>query len=404
MRDSLAARLEQVLPVSARVAAMYAAMFFVTGLVTPYLPSWLAQRGFAAGEIGLLLALPPLVRAGLAPTVGWYADRAGAHRATIIGLAVLGLASWLLLWHSAGLAGALVALTLIAVAGTMTPLVEAIAMSAVRTAGHDYGRMRTWGSASFVAANLIGGVVASRWGMAPLIGLMTAGALATLAVGLVQPQPAEMSRQCPPRRRFDWSEAARLLAIPPLPLVLLAGGTLQGAHGMYYAFGTLHWQQLGLSKEWFGPLWAIGLLTELALFWWSVPIVAWLGAERLLVVGAAVSILRWSAMSIDPPLPLLVALQMLHGITFGASHLGVMHLLARIAPTGLTATAQALYAFVSTIGVVLATALSSRLFPVLGGSAYLLMAAEALVGLVAAVAILRTVQRGSPHSDLRARL
>ena len=41
------------------------------------------------------------------------------------------------------------------------PLTETVAMSGVKAAGLDYGRMRLWGSLSFIAASLCGGWV---WG------------------------------------------------------------------------------------------------------------------------------------------------------------------------------------------------------------------------------------------------
>ena len=38
---------------------------------------------------------------------------------------------------------------------TIMPLTETIAMAGVRQAGHDYGRMRLWGSVSFIAAGSV---------------------------------------------------------------------------------------------------------------------------------------------------------------------------------------------------------------------------------------------------------
>ena len=84
---------------------------------------------------------------------------------------------------------------------------------------------------------------------------------------------------------------------------------------------------------------------------------------------------------------------MLHGLTFGASHLGAMHVLTRIAPVDRAATAQALYALVATVGVVAATAVSARLYPLVGGRTYLAMALMSLVSLAAAMAVRRQLAR-----------
>ena len=45
-------------------------------------------------------------------------------------------------------------------------------------------------------------------------------------------------------------------------------------------------------------------------------------------------------MALDPPRALLPLLQCLHGLSFGATHLGALAFIARAAPAGLAATAQ----------------------------------------------------------------
>ena len=377
----------------ARIAVFYAAMFFVTGASTPYLPVWLESRGLSVAEIGALSSLPLLVRSLCAPAVGFEADRRHAHRRLVIWLSLLGLLAWLLLSlpTAPGFTFALIALMMAAFANTMMPLVESIAMAGVRVHGHDYGRMRLWGSASFVAANLIGGWIASRFGSGAVIWLMTAGAAATLGAATLLPQPvaeyASSSRLKPP----SFADARALLQVPLMLTLLLAAGAVQGAHGMFYAYGTLHWQAQGFNANWFGALWAVGLITEIALFWRSTEAVRRVGAAGLLMGGAVLSVFRWVLMGFDPPLGLLVPLQILHGLTFGATHLGAMHVLTKIAPPDRSATAQALLSLMTILGVVIATALSARLYPLAGGATYFAMAGLAAIGVCAADVIRRRV-------------
>ena len=379
---------------SRRIALMYAAMFFVTGVSTPFLPVWLASRGFTAVEIGMLAILPLIVRSTLAPAVGFQADRRLAHRTLTIGLSALGLFGWLWLWRSAGFGAAMAAMVLVAFSNTAGPLVESIAMSGVRTAGHDYGRMRLWGSAGYIAANLASGWLDERYGPAPLIALMAAGAAATFAASLNLPQPAALAGARGATAPLTWSSALAVLRVPLMPVFLVASGCLQGAHGMYYTYGTLHWQAQHIDPGWFGALWAVGLITEIMLFWWSKTAIASMGAAGLMVAGAVLSVLRWTLMAFDPPLQVLLPLQVLHGLTFGASHLGAVHVLTNIAPAGRTATAQALYSLASTAGIVLATALAARLYPAVGGQAYAAMAVMAAFGLIAALSIWGRLERG----------
>ena len=366
---------------------MFAAMFWTVGIITPYLPVWLRSRGLSVGDIGLLTVVPQLVRLVAAPLVGFEADRRHAHREMVVLLSAVGLVAWWLLSEVTDFWGALVVLIMVSLAGTFGPLVESIAMAGVRLRGHNYGRMRLWGSAAFVVANLCGGWFVSRYGNGVAIWLVVVGAAVTLMAACAL--PATDPNETPTRRPLTWSDARALLKIRHMPLLLLAAGAVQGAHGMLYTFGTLHWQARGIDPSWVGVLWALGIVTEIALFWWSARLVRQLGAVSVLLLGAATSVFRWAVMAADPPLSLLLPLQLLHGMTYAASHLGIMHMLSDITPSDRTATAQALYSVVTVLGIAFATAIASRAYPSVGGRAYLVMAAMALVGLLAAVLIRR---------------
>jgi PPP family 3-phenylpropionic acid transporter len=105
----------------------------------------------------------------------------------------------------------------------------------------------------------------------------------------------------------------------------------------------------------------------------------------LLALGAIGALVRWGAMAFDPPVAALPALQILHGASFGAAHLGAMGFLARGVPRELAATAQGLAATWS--GIVMATAVgvSGAVYAASGAGAYLVMAAMAAAGLVGAM-------------------
>ncbi|MFM9816059.1 MFS transporter, partial [Streptomyces scabiei] len=68
----------------------------------------------------------------------------------------------------------------IAVASIM-PLAETIAVSGVRVAGHNYGRMRLWGSIAFLAATLVAGRVSDIYGPSGIIYVLLLATMATLA-------------------------------------------------------------------------------------------------------------------------------------------------------------------------------------------------------------------------------
>ena len=99
-------------------------------------------------------------------------------------------------------------------------------------------------------------------------------------------------------------------------------------------------------------LWALGVLAEIVLFALSARLPAAFTPSVLILIGGAGALVRWIAMALDPPGALLPLLQCLHGLSFGATHLGTLAFIGRAAPAGLAATAQG-YLAVST-GVAIA--------------------------------------------------
>jgi PPP family 3-phenylpropionic acid transporter len=376
---------------------MFAAVFTIAGTQLPFLPVWLDAVGLSAREIAIIVALPMVVRVIATPAIAFAADRAGDHRGYLVVLAWIALGAALVLGQCAGFWPILLLCLLFAVAvSTVMPLTETVAMVGVRTAGLDYGRMRLWGSLSFVAASFCGGWVLERLGAPAVVWLLVGGAALTAlaAHGLPRPVGRATRPAASARRRISLAEALALLRSGLFLAFLLAVGAVQAAHAAFYAFGTLHWAAQGLSSGWSGALWAIGVAVEIGLMAFSGALVRRVGAVELIVLGAAVSVVRWLAMGFDPPLPALIGLQTLHGMTYGATHIGAFYFITRTVPEGQAGTAQALYASI-TGGIAMggATLLSGQIYASSGGRTYWAMAAIAGVGLAASLALLRARHR-----------
>src|SRR5690606_16104494 len=118
---------------------------------------------------------------------------------------------------------------------------------------------------------------------------------------------------------------------------------IQASHGVLYGFGTLHWQSAGHAKDTIGWLWAEGVVAEILLFSFGAAVLRRLGSPSLLMLGGVAAAGRWILLGFSTDLPVLVVAQLLHGLTFGATHLAAIDFLGRAAPPGLSATAQSLY-------------------------------------------------------------
>lgn len=380
---------------SLRLACFYGALFLILGIHLPYLPIWLDLRGLTAEQIAIVTAAPLFLRVFITPTVAMMADSTGSHRRLINGLAWTALALTLLLASAHGfLAIFLLAVPLAISFSTIIPLTETVAVAGVRAHGLDYGRMRLWGSITFVAAGFIGGSLIDHVGANAVIGCMLVAVAATAAFAWLLPERAGRATTATPSSppnpvlRGSMKEARKLVGSPVFLAFLLAAGAAQGAHGMFYTFGALAWHAQGISTAWVGALWAIAIAGEVALFAYSGSVVRRWGPVTLMVAAAVAAVVRWTLMSLSPPLLALIPLQTLHTLTYGASHLGAMHFISRAVPESAQGTAQALYATVAA-GLLMggATLVSGWLYARAGEHAYLAMAALAATGFAAALVV-----------------
>jgi PPP family 3-phenylpropionic acid transporter len=251
--------------------------------------------------------------------------------------------------------------------------------------------MRLWGSLTFVLAGFVGGWLIDHAGADAAIACIAAGSVATAGLAAMLPEKAARVPVSGPAsarslRAGNREEAWKLVRSPVFIAFLLAAGSAQGAHGMFYTFGALTWRGQGIATAWIGTLWAIAIAGEVLLFAYSGPAVRRFGPVTLMSLATGAGVLRWSLMSMSPPLVALIPLQTLHTLTYGASHLGAMHFISHAVPESAQGTAQALYATVAS-GLLMggATLTAGWLYGSAGAHAYLAMAALAAVGLAAAL-------------------
>lgn len=375
---------------SVRVAFFYAALFSGIGVHLPFVPVWLASRGFEEQMIAALLACQIATRVLAGPAVAFLADRLGDRRAPLIALAA-GTFAAMTAWALAD--GVWVIFVVGVAAGVVWspifPLMDAFTLAGARRRKADYGRLRLWGSASFIAASFAAGVVVKATGAASVIWLMVAVQASLFVAALALPRD-EMRQRRPARTgdRIALGDAGALLR-EPLFLVLLAAASLtQATHAVYYGFASLHWQAAGLAEDLIGGLWAFGVIAEIVLFAVSARVLRAIGPAGLLLAGALSAVVRWTITAFDPPLWLLIVAQAGHAGTFGATFLGALHFIDRAVPANLRTTAQGIHAAIAA-GLVMgaAMAVSGALYGALAAKAFLVMAGTGAVAALFALAL-----------------
>ena len=370
-----------------RLAALYAGLFVMTGIQLPFFPLWLKAKGLDPSMIGVVLAAPMIVRVFAIPLAARAADRRDAVRATIIVASWLGVAGYGLVGLTEGALAILLAYTLASLALTpVMPLAETYALKGLSARGRAYGPVRLWGSAAFILGTFVAGFATDMIPARHLIWLIVAACLiSALAAQALEP----LSMAAPPTGEPP-SPRQHLLRDPAFIAVLAGASLIQASHAVYYSFSALEWRGAGLDGTAIAALWGLGVIAEIVLFAVSGRLPPFFQPVTLLMIGAAGGALRWAVMALDPPAMALPWLQLLHALSFGATHLGALGFVARQAPAGRGASAQGYLAIAQGAAMACATGLSGWLYGAFGGRAYAAMALAAVAGGACGYVALRT--------------
>jgi PPP family 3-phenylpropionic acid transporter len=327
--------------------------------------------------IGLVLAAPIVARLLAVPVIMREADRRDAVRAALIICSFAAVAGYILVGLSSGALVILIAYALTSLATTpQMPLADTYALKELTLRGRVYGPVRLWGSFAFIGGNLLAGFAADIISARDLIWLIVAAsvllALAASILPAMTPRAVVSNAGALAQRS--------LLRDRPFIAVIAAASLIQASHAEYYGFSAVQWSTAGFDGTTIAALWALGVAAEIVLFAMQSRLPPVFEPTVLLVIGACGGVLRWSAMAFDPPAIVLTGLQLLHALSFGATHLGALMFLARHTPVAQTATAQGYLATTAGLAMAGATALSGVLYRDFGSGAYAAMMLMAVAG------------------------
>jgi PPP family 3-phenylpropionic acid transporter len=353
---------------------VYGTGFGLLGTHLPFFPVWLRAVGVDPAWIGIITAVPSVTRFTTLPFVTGLAERHQALRggiivlgfATAIGLAVVGLQqqAW-----SIFLAYAVTC----CVWTPMVPLTDAYALRGVRQYGLNYGPLRLWGSAAFVVGALACGalidVIAATYLIWIIAGMAAISALTGLGLQPLGPlKPSFTALRGANTLLRDWGFLA----------IIIASALIQSSHSAYYVVASIAWRQEGFGGLTIAGLWTLGVLAEIVVFALSPRFT--LAPATQVIIAAAFAVVRWIITAWAPPIAILAPVQLLHGLTFGLTQVGIMSLMVHQVPGHVMARGQGYLAACSGIVSGSAYVLSGVVFARYGQNVYYVMAAIAACG------------------------
>jgi PPP family 3-phenylpropionic acid transporter len=314
----------------------YFVYFGLLGIYLPYFNLYCYHLGLSGMQIGVLNAVRSVTMVVFPLLWGALADRYRARKSIFIfcsGLSALLWSGYLVRVDFTGM------LVITAAYGVFfSPLIsflEAFTMDYLGRRRQRYGSVRVWGSISFIATVLCLGPLVDRYSLALIVTLILAGSLLmfVLSAGLVGIR-REAAR--------GMGEGCRALIRPRVVGFLLGAFLMLVSHGTYYGFFSIHLEQLGFDRTFIGACWALASTAEISVMLGASWFLRHVRVERVLVWSFPIAALRWGITAFVTDAPAILAVQLLHAVTYGAFHVASILYMDRLAPSPVKTMGQAI--------------------------------------------------------------
>jgi PPP family 3-phenylpropionic acid transporter len=305
--------------------AVYGAIYYgLVGVLNPYLPLYLKHLGFSAWAIALLASINSVTRCYGPYLGGWIGDRTGRRllivrvcsSLSVLCMAVLFAPPWFGLFVVGLLLLSTATSTLIPLSDTMLIARLNRLYSGQAEVWGRYGRARLWASVGFLLTVWGGGLLFEHAGigwfawLCLVIALVLAWSAFRLPADLAEPQ---RSGPAPP--------VLRRLREPLVGAFYASSFFMIAAHTGLYVFFSLYLDELGYGKDLIGFVWVVSVLCEIGWFYAQGRILRHVGLGRLWLLAMLAAALRFGLTgAYASMLPVLLACQVLHMLTFAAHH------------------------------------------------------------------------------------
>lgn len=372
--------------------AIYFIYFASLACLMPFLTLYYQGLGLSGRQIGLLTAVVPLLTLISSPLWGGIADATRRYRLILL-IAIAGTeVAIFLLSRSTTFTLILAAVLLYAFfLAPVVPLMDNTTLALLGGRRAEYGRLRLWGGVGWgITATLLGPIL-ERAGLHWAFNLFLSLMLVTFAVAwLLPPVPI------PPVTHHSYRAGLRILLTAPRFLLLLAIALVAGMSlSVIVNYLFLHMAALGASRTLMALSVTAATISEIPLWFIANRLLTRWGVTPMLALSLLATAVRTFVYSWMPVPWLVLPINLLHGFTFALLWTAGVAFADEIAPPGLGATAQGIFAGTS-------MGLGSALGAFLGGLLYdsyglvtLFQATGAL--LLVAVALLALTRRLLPR-------
>lgn len=359
------------------------------GVIFPYLSLYFQQNaGLSGSQLGMAMAMHPLMGIIASPIWGQWADRSGHRRGILCVMSCGAALGYFLVPYASNFLMLLVCLAFLsAFTAPAMAIASSISFAVLGEGGAArFGHVRVWGTVGYLIMivsfpallALMGGdasVTGSTRGLElifPIAAIMCAGAAIVL---LGVPASKAISIRA---RREDLGVLLRQPAYQRLLIMALcAFGLLTGPIALFPVFVV----ERGGTIETVSRLWIPMLLLEIPLIYYAGAGLRRVGARGLIATGIALDGARWLVTALMPSLFWIFAVQLLHGAVVVGLIIGMQLYVEAEVPDRLRATGQTVLGAVMSIGAVMSHLWAGVALEYWGANAPYLISGPVSVGL-----------------------
>lgn len=285
-----------------------------------------------------------LVTKVVAPSLwGWLADRTQKSMLIVRVGALLSLVSFCFaVWGQSYQAIFWIMVFFSFFRNAILPQMEAITLNYLKEQLSRYSQIRIWGSAGFVVAVFLVGLLVEHYdiGLLPVIVIVGCVGLVVNTFYIAEPEKKALSS--------GYAGLWRVLASRNVLVFFCVIILMQLSHGPYYTFFSVYMNQLEYSKIVIAFLWNLGVVAEIILFWFMHKIMSAYSAKAILLLSLLLAAVRWWLIGYySDSLLLLVLAQILHAASFASFHAVCIHFVYLVFPRQYEGQGQALYSGIS---------------------------------------------------------
>jgi PPP family 3-phenylpropionic acid transporter len=360
------------------IGTQYFLYFGVLGIFLPYFNLYCYNLGFSGLQIGVLSALRSVALVLFPLIWGALADRWGKRRPIYILCNIISTSIWVFYLFTIEFWPIL--LITIFYGMFYAPIIsflEAFTMDVLGKEKKSYGRIRAWGSISFITMALVLGLVIDLYSVDVILILILYGSI-LLAIGSVRIPSIK------PQKRDRISPKARSLLTTRVVVFLFCAFLMLVSHGAYYGFFSIHLANMGQGGTFIGICWALASTAEILVMIRSEKLFSRFSLENVLTFSFGVAAIRWLILFYAASPAVILASQILHAVTYGMFHMASILYIDKMAPQTSKTIGQAVNNAVTYgLGLMIGFFLNGYLYEKIGS--YALFSISCLIALAGGV-------------------